>query len=202
MRAFTKLTSPAYRLLIDDIDTDQIIPARYLKVTSAEGLGTHLFADWRYLPDGSTNAEFELNREHQPRPQILIAGNNFGCGSSREHAPWALIDFGFKAIISTSFADIFRNNALKNGLLPVQLTRPDYSALLDFLAADCQASLTIDLLTQSVTWSADKPVCFPIDPFSKSCLVNGLDELGYLLERLSQIEQYEHRLAESRSGLK
>lgn len=194
MKKFTTLTSRAVLLPVNDIDTDQIIPARFLKVTDKAGLGASLFADWRYLPDGSPNPEFVLNKPESRGAQILVAGNNFGCGSSREHAPWALMGFGFQAIISTSFADIFRNNALKNGLLPITLKPADYETLAASLRQDPQVELTINLAEQTLTLPDGRSFCFPIDAFSKTCLLNGVDELGYLLSLEAQITDYEKNL--------
>lgn len=193
MNQFTKLTSRAVALPIDNIDTDQIVPARFLKVTDKAGLGAHLFADWRYAPDGSPRPGFILNRPEAQGAQILVAGDNFGCGSSREHAPWALIGFGFRAIISTSFADIFRNNALKNGLLPVVVDGETHRALFDLLTEIPDAELTIDLSAQTLSF-LDRSVVFPIDPFSKTCLLNGVDELGYIRSFEQAIAAYEARM--------
>jgi 3-isopropylmalate/(R)-2-methylmalate dehydratase small subunit len=190
MTQFTRLTSRVVALPVDNIDTDQIIPARFLKVTDKAGLGAHLFADWRYNPDGSPRPDFILNRPEAQGAQILLVGDNFGCGSSREHAPWALTGFGFRAIISTSFADIFRNNALKNGLLPVIVDAETHRALFDLVAEIPTVELTIDLAEQTLSF-LNKSVTFPIDPFSKTCLLNGMDELGYLLTFERQIAAYE-----------
>ena len=190
MTQFTRLTSRVVALPVDNIDTDQIIPARFLKVTDKAGLGAHLFADWRYNPDGSPRPDFILNRPEAQGAQILLVGDNFGCGSSREHAPWALTGFGFRAIISTYFADIFRNNALKNGLLPVIVDAETHRALFDLVAEIPTVELTIDLAGQTLSF-LNKSVTFPIDPFSKACLLNGMDELGYLLTFERQIAAYE-----------
>ena len=192
MNQFTKLTSRVVVLPVDNIDTDQIIPARFLKVTDKAGLGANLFADWRYAPDGSPRPDFVLNRPEAQGAQILLAVDNFGCGSSREHAPWALMAFGFRAVISTSFADIFRNNALKNGLLPVVVDAQTHRALFDLLEEIPRAELTIDLAAQTLSF-LDKAVTFPIDPFSKHCLLNGVDELGYILSFKKEIAAYEAR---------
>lgn len=197
MRAFGELTTYAYRLLEDDIDTDQIIPARFLKVTDSNGLGTALFADWRYLPDGRINPEFVLNQPMEHPANILVAGNNFGCGSSREHAPWALVGFGFRAVISTAFADIFRNNALKNGLLPLQLSVEDYQRLLAYLDEAEDAWLKIDLAGQQLVLADGQQLNFPIDPFSKTCLLEGVDQLGYLLQLEPLINTFEKRQTEN-----
>jgi 3-isopropylmalate/(R)-2-methylmalate dehydratase small subunit len=191
MAHFTTLTSRIVPLPVNDIDTDQIIPARFLKVTDKAGLGASLFSDWRYNPDGSPKADFVLNRPEVQGAQILLAGDNFGCGSSREHAPWALTGFGFRAVISTSFADIFRNNALKNGLLPVIVDAEVHHSLFDLTEEAPAATLTVDLATQSLILPDGRKVTFPIDGFSKSCLLNGVDELGYILGFEKQIVAYE-----------
>jgi 3-isopropylmalate/(R)-2-methylmalate dehydratase small subunit len=195
MNAFTHLTSHVVTLPVNDIDTDQIIPARYLKVTDKAGIGTNLFADWRYLPDGSPNPDFVLNRPESQGAQILLTGHNFGCGSSREHAPWALLGQGFRAVVSTSFADIFQNNALKNGVLPV-IVEPDvHAALIEQYRANPQLLLTVDLAEQSLVLPDGFKVSFPIDPFSKTCLLNGVDQLGYLLNLEPHITAYENTVS-------
>lgn len=191
MAQFTTLTSRVVPLPVNNIDTDQIIPARFLKATDKSGMGEHLFADWRYNADGTPKPDFVLNKPEYRGAQILLAGDNFGCGSSREHAPWALTGFGFRAVISTSFADIFRNNALKNGLLPVVVDAATHQTLLDVSAEIPQAQVTIDLATQTLTLPAGQRVSFPIDGFSKTCLLKGVDELGYLMGFEEQIERYE-----------
>jgi 3-isopropylmalate/(R)-2-methylmalate dehydratase small subunit len=180
-------------LAANDVDTDQIIPARFLKATDKAGMGGHLFADWRYLPDGGPRQEFVLNQPQYQGAQILLAGDNFGCGSSREHAPWALAGFGFRAVISTSFADIFRNNALKNGLLPIVVDAATHQMLFDLLEELPQAELTVDLASQTLALPTGQVVKFPIDGFSKACLLQGTDELGYLLSFDEQITAYENR---------
>ena len=172
---------------IDNIDTDQIIPARFLKTTSMEGLGDNLFLDWRYLADGSPNPDFALNQPAARGAQILVAGANFGCGSSREHAPWALTQYGFKAVISTSFADIFKGNALKNGLLPIVMPPDIHAELLKWPGI----TLKIDLAPQTVTLAGGRTVEFPIDPFAKYCLLEGVDELGYMMKQEPAIAAYE-----------
>jgi 3-isopropylmalate/(R)-2-methylmalate dehydratase small subunit len=191
MEPFTPFRSRVVILPVNDIDTDQIIPARFLKVTDKAGLGANLFHDWRYRQDGNLNPDFELNKPANQGAQILLVGDNFGCGSSREHAPWALQGFGFKTVISTSFADIFRNNALKNGLLPVQLNADQHQALLDLLAVDPDAWLEVDLASQNLVRPDGQKYHFPIDSFSRTCLLNGTDELGYLLGLEAQISAYE-----------
>jgi len=191
MNAFRSLTSKAILLPVDNIDTDQIIPARFLKTTHKEGLGKQLFADWRYQPDGSPKPDFPLNDVRFEGAQILVAGDNFGCGSSREHAPWALLDFGFRAVISTRFADIFRNNCLKNGLLPVEIDPQMHSELMGELRAAPDAPMTIDLERQQIALPNGKMATFPIDTFSKNRLLKGMDELDYLLSFEAQIAAYE-----------
>ncbi|MGC8880187.1 MAG: 3-isopropylmalate dehydratase small subunit [Anaerolineae bacterium] len=191
MQPFTRITSRVVALPIDNIDTDQIIPARFLKTISKEGLGQHLFADWRYNPDGSPKPDFPINQPEAREARILLVGDNFGCGSSREHAPWALIDFGFRAIISTSFADIFRNNALKNGLLPVVVDIDTHRQLFETAEADPSTVLTIDLAEQNLILPNGKQVHFPIDAFNKKCLLEGIDQLGYLLKQEPLIQAYE-----------
>lgn len=191
MNAFRRLTSKVILLPVDNVDTDQIIPARFLKTTHKEGLGKQLFADWRYEPDGSPKPDFALNAARFQGAQILVAGDNFGCGSSREHAPWALLDFGFRAVISTRFADIFRNNCLKNGLLPVEIDLQSHAELLDELRAMPETQLTIDLEAQQIVLPNGKTASFPIDTFSKNRLLKGMDELDYLLSFEAQIAVYE-----------
>jgi len=194
MAQFTTLTSRVVVLPVNDIDTDQIIPARFLKATDKKGMGDHLFADWRYNPDGSPKPDFVLNQKESQSAKILLAGDNFGCGSSREHAPWALIGFGFRAVISTSFADIFRNNALKNGLLPIIVDEATHKMLFDLIEEIPRAELTIDLATQTLILP-NGTVTFPIDPFNKTCLLNGVDELGYILGFEKEIAAFEAGLA-------
>jgi len=182
---FTTLTATYVVLLVDDVDTDQIIPARFLKTTDKRGLGTSLFADWRERPD------FPLDRPDAAGAQILVAGANFGCGSSREHAPWALVGWGLRAIVALSFADIFRQNALKNGLLPIAVDAALHRRLLEARAADPKARITVDVAGQTVGLVGGPAARFDIDPFAKECLVHGIDELGYLLARLPEIERHE-----------
>ncbi|MGB5195144.1 MAG: 3-isopropylmalate dehydratase small subunit [Polyangiales bacterium] len=193
MAKFTTLTSHAVPLPADNVDTDQIIPARFLKVTDKHGLGDSLFCDWRYLKDGSPNPDFVLNEPASQGAQILIAGDNFGSGSSREHAPWALVGWGFRAIISTSFADIFKSNSLKNGLLPVEVSPEVHRQLMQAVNLDRTTKITIDLPTQSVTGLGSLEATFPIDEFSKHCLLEGIDQLGYLLSFDEQITNYEQQ---------
>ncbi len=188
MKPFTKFESRLVPLPVDNVDTDQIIPARFLKTISKEGLGDQLFTDWRYDAAGRPKPDFILNQPRAKGAEILLAGDNFGCGSSREHAPWALRQFGFRAVISTSFADIFRGNALKNSLLPVVVPR-DVHAKLFALPED--ARVAIDLAAQTLTLPDGTAVEFPIDEFSKYCLLNGVDELGYILAQAEAIAAYE-----------
>jgi len=190
MTQFTTLTSRVIPLPVSDIDTDQIIPARFLKATDKSGMGAALFADWRYNPDGSPKPQFVLNNPRYQGCQILLAGDNFGCGSSREHAPWALTGFGLRAVISTSFADIFRSNALKNGLLPIVVEAATHKMLFDFVAEIPEATFSIDLASQTLSFPGGA-VTFPIDPFNKACLLNGVDELGYILGFEKEIRNYE-----------
>jgi 3-isopropylmalate/(R)-2-methylmalate dehydratase small subunit len=170
-----------------NVDTDQIVPARFLTTTSKEGLGKGLFADWRYLPDGSANPAFVLNQPASRGCEVLVAGRNFGCGSSREHAAWALLDYGIRAVISSEIADIFRSNALKNGLLPVTVDEPTASWLIEHPGAE----VTVDLESARLTLPTGLSVRFPIEAFARHCLLNGVDELGYLRSKLADIERYE-----------
>jgi len=172
----------------NNIDTDQIIPARFLKTTSKEGLDKNLFCDWRYNADGSEKPDFILNTPRGKGAEVLLAGDNFGCGSSREHAPWALTQFGFRAVISTSFADIFKQNALKNSLIPIVVS-PDVHAKLFALSED--AKVAVDLASQTLTLPDGQKVEFPVDSFSKTCLLEGIDELGWILKQAPAIEAYE-----------
>jgi 3-isopropylmalate/(R)-2-methylmalate dehydratase small subunit len=182
-----QITSKTVTLSIDNIDTDQIIPARFLKTISKAGLGDQLFYDWRYDASGAPKPDFILNTDAAKGAQILVAGDNFGCGSSREHAPWALTQFGFKAVVSTSFADIFKGNSLKNGLLPIVVPADIHAALL----ASPGAIVKIDLASQTLTMPDGTTVEFPIDAFSKHCLLEGVDELGYILKQDAAISAYE-----------
>jgi len=183
-----KFESRLISLPNNNIDTDQIIPARFLKTTSKEGLDKQLFYDWRYDETGNPKPDFILNQPRAKGAQVLLAGDNFGCGSSREHAPWALTQFGFKAVISTSFADIFKQNSLKNSLLPIVVS-PEVHA--ELFVLDPEAKVTIDLATQTLTLPTGKSVQFAVDEFAKHCLLNGVDELGYILQSESAIAGYE-----------
>ncbi len=191
MEPFRKLTSRLVPLPNENVDTDQITPARFLKTTSKEGLGKILFHDWRYDSSGNPKPDFVLNQPECKGAAILLAGNNFGCGSSREHAPWALLDFGFRAIISTAFADIFHNNCLKNGILPVRVDKTIHSRLFDLRNTNAEVQVTIDLESQALVLPGGEGVQFPVDPFSRTCLLAGIDELGYLLKHRDQIASYE-----------
>ncbi len=190
MAQFTSLTSRVVSLPNTDVDTDQIIPAQFLKVTDKNGLADALFFNWRYNDDKSPKADFVLNRPESQGAQILLAGDNFGCGSSREHAPWALTSYGFRAVISTSFADIFRNNSLKNGLIPVIVDPQTHQMLFDLLEEVPSTELTVDLATQTLSFPHGS-VTFPIDPFNKACLLNGVDELGYIMSFEKEIAAFE-----------
>jgi len=191
MASFTKLTSHAVVITAENIDTDQIIPARFLKVIDKDGLGKSLFCDWRYQADGSDKPDFPLNFPASKGAQILLAGDNFGCGSSREHAPWALVGWGFRAVVSTSFADIFKGNSLKNGLLPVVVSPEIYQQLLAAQKADPKAQITIDLTEKRLTLPDGTTTSFPVDPFAQHCLLNGIDQLGYILSFDDKIKAYE-----------
>ena len=191
MEPVTTLTSRAALLLLDDVDTDQIIPARFLTTTARTGLGAALFADWRFDAAGKSRPEFTLNQPESAGARILVSGRNFGCGSSREHAPWALVDYGFKAVIATSFADIFRGNALKNGLLPIEISEADHGTLVAQLRRDKERPLVIDLASQTVKLPDGGSSTFPIDPFAKRCLLDGVDQLGFLLSGEAEIAAYE-----------
>jgi 3-isopropylmalate/(R)-2-methylmalate dehydratase small subunit len=191
MEAFVSITSRTAVLPRPDVDTDQIIPARFLRTTTKAGLGKELFADWRYLADGKPNPDFVLNKPESAGCSVLVAGDNFGCGSSREHAPWALTDFGIRAVVSTSFADIFRSNALKNGLVPVVVDE----GTLQWLIANPGATVTVDLTTSSLKLPDGRSVPFPIEPFARYCLMQGVDQLGYLLSKNAEITAYEQRHA-------
>ncbi|HZD72422.1 MAG TPA: 3-isopropylmalate dehydratase small subunit [Actinomycetota bacterium] len=191
MEPFGSVSSRVVPLLADNVDTDQIIPARFLKTTGKTGLGDALFSDWRYHADGSPRDDFVLNRSGMRGRRILLAGDNFGAGSSREHAPWALIGYGFRVVLSTSFADIFRNNALKNGLLPVELPAAAHTSVVALLEADPDAELTVDLERCTVTLPGGETVGFEVDPFSRQMLLEGTDELGFLLAQSDAVAAYE-----------
>ena len=191
MKPFTNFESRIVPLPINDVDTDQIIPARFLKTISKQGLDQQLFYDWRYDGQGRPKPDFILNQPRAKGAEVLLAGDNFGCGSSREHAPWALTQFGFRAVISTSFADIFRGNALKNSLLPIVVPADVHQALFAAIEKDADARVKIDLAAQKLTLPDGRTVEFPVDAFSKQCLLDGVDELGYILKRDAAIAAFE-----------
>jgi 3-isopropylmalate/(R)-2-methylmalate dehydratase small subunit len=191
MNAAMTFRSRLVPLPMNNVDTDQIIPARFLKTISKQGLDKQLFNDWRYDQQGHPKPDFILNQPRVKGAQILLAGDNFGCGSSREHAPWALTQFGFRAVISTSFADIFKQNSLKNALLPVVVPADVHAALFAMVEGDPDTEVTVDLATQSVVLADGRKVEFPIDPFSKHCLLEGVDELGYILKNEAAIAAFE-----------
>ncbi len=199
MEKFDKLTGVAAPLPIINIDTDMIIPKQYLKTIKRTGLGTGLFSEMRYKEDGSKNDEFVLNKEAYNKANILIAGDNFGCGSSREHAPWALLDFGIRCVISTSFADIFYNNCFKNGILPIVVSQEELDKLMDDAERGANATLSVDLEAQEIKGPDGGTICFEIDPFRKHCLLNGLDDIGLTMEKSDAIKAFENNLKESRS---
>ena len=184
-------------LAINNVDTDQIIPARFLKTISKQGLDKQLFNDWRYDAQGNPKPDFILNQPGVRGAQILLAGDNFGCGSSREHAPWALTQFGFRAVISTSFADIFKQNSLKNALLPIVVPADIHASLFALVDRDPDTEVTVDLAAQTLTLPDGRKVEFPIDPFSRHCLLEGVDELGYILKQEAAIAAYEARRVDS-----
>ena len=198
MEKFTKLTGVAAPLPIVNIDTDMIIPKQYLKTIARTGLGKGLFSEMRYNEDGSENPNFVLNQPAYRKAQILVAEDNFGCGSSREHAPWALLDYGIRCVISTSFADIFYNNCFKNGILPIKVSESDLEKLMDDARRGANATLTVDLAAQEIRGPDGGSVKFEIDPFRKHCLLNGLDDIGLTMQKASSIDAYEAKLAQSR----
>lgn len=189
-RPFRTVQSRTVVLPMDNVDTDQIIPARFLKVTTREGLGENLFADWRYDPQGNPRPEFILNQPEAKGAQILVVGENFGCGSSREHAPWALVDYGFRAVIGRSLADIFKANSLKNGLLPVVVDGETHGVLMDAPGVE----VTVDLEAQTLILPDRGPVSFPVDAFARYCLLNAMDELEFLMGQEESIAAYEESL--------
>jgi 3-isopropylmalate/(R)-2-methylmalate dehydratase small subunit len=193
MKPFTDFESRLVPLPINDVDTDQIIPARFLKTTSKEGLDANLFYDWRYDAAGNPKPDFILNQPQWRGAQILLAGDNFGCGSSREHAPWALTQFGFRAVISTSFADIFKQNSLKNSLLPIVVPADAHKELFALIEKDPNIRVRVDLAAQKLILPDGRAVEFPIDAFSKTCLLEGIDELGYILKQEPAIAAFEAR---------
>ena len=189
--SFQAFTSRIVVLPVDNVDTDQIIPARFLKTTTKVGLDKQLFYDWRYDASGNPKPDFVLNEPRSKGAAVLLAGDNFGCGSSREHAPWALTQFGFRAVISTSFADIFKNNSLKNGLLPVVVAKDVHAKLFERLQQEPEAEVRVDLAAQTLTLPDGSAVTFTVDPFARHCLLEGIDELGYILQHEAAIAEYE-----------
>ena len=198
MEKFNKLTGVAAPLPVVNVDTDMIIPKDYLKTIKRTGLGTGLFAEARYFEDGSVNPDFVLNKPAYQNAKILVAGDNFGCGSSREHAPWALLDFGIRCIISTSFADIFYNNCFKNGILPVVVSPEDLEKLMDDASRGSNAVLTVDLEAQQISGPDGGTITFDIDAFRRHCLLNGLDDIGLTLAKEASIVGYEKTLTTAR----
>lgn len=189
MQALTTITSRTVVLPSTDVDTDQIIPARFLTTTSRDGLGGGLFCDWRFNADGSEKPDFILNRPEAEDCTVLVAGRNFGCGSSREHAPWALLDYGIRAVISTEIADIFRSNSLKNGLVPIVIDEESHQWLLDNPGAE----VTVDVARSVVILPEGQEISYPIDQFARYCLLEGVDQLGFLQNHLAQIQEYEEK---------
>ena len=189
MEPIRQIRSRTVALPSTNIDTDQIIPARFLRTTTREGLGEHLFSEWRYTPDGKPRPGFVLNTQASAGCTVLVAGRNFGCGSSREHAPWALLDYGFRAVVSSEIADIFRNNSLKNGLLPVVVDETTLAWLLEHPGE----TVTIDVASGVLTLADGRSAPFPLDGFERYCLLNGVDELGFLLSKQTEIEAFERR---------
>ncbi|MBJ7879590.1 3-isopropylmalate dehydratase small subunit [Gelidibacter salicanalis] len=194
MEKFKTLTATAVPLDIENVDTDQIIPARFLKATNRDGFGENAFRDWRFQKDGTVNIDFVLNQPQYDGP-ILVAGDNFGCGSSREHAAWALTDYGFKVIVSSFFADIFKGNALNNGLLPVQVSPEFLKVLMTTIKANPKTKITVDLVAQTIGIASTNHVeSFEIDAYKKTCMINGYDDIDYLLSKKDTIEQFEKTL--------
>ncbi|KRD50011.1 MULTISPECIES: 3-isopropylmalate dehydratase small subunit [Sinorhizobium/Ensifer group] len=198
MEKFVKLTGVAAPLPVVNIDTDMIIPKDYLKTIKRTGLGKGLFAEARYNEDGSVNPDFVLNKPAYQNAKILVAGDNFGCGSSREHAPWALLDFGIRCVISTSFADIFYNNCFKNGILPIVVSQADLDKLMDDASRGSNAILSVDLESQEITGPDGGSVKFEVDAFKRHCLLNGLDDIGLTLEKATAIDSFEKTVGASR----
>jgi len=191
MKTITSFSSICIPILQNNIDTDQIIPSRYLKAIDKASVVEGLFADWRFKPDGTINKDFIFNKPEYKDAKIILAGDNFGCGSSREHAPWALIGWGIQAVISTSFGDIFKNNSLKNGLLPIKVSEENHQSLFDLTEEVPYAEITVDLKSQSVVLPGGESFEFDIDPFAKKCLLSGMDQLEYILSFEEQISQFE-----------
>jgi 3-isopropylmalate/(R)-2-methylmalate dehydratase small subunit len=195
MQPFTKLTSVAAPMRVINVDTDMIIPKQYLKTIKRTGLGTALFSEMRYDDKGKENPDFVLNKPAYRKANILVAGDNFGCGSSREHAPWALLDFGIRCVISTSFADIFYNNCFKNGILPIQVTPEELEKLLEDADRGANATLSVDLEAQTIHRPDGGEIKFDIDPFRKHCLMNGLDDIGLTMQKVKKLDSFEKKLA-------
>jgi 3-isopropylmalate/(R)-2-methylmalate dehydratase small subunit len=198
LEKFETLTGIAAPMPIVNVDTDMIIPKQYLKTIKRTGLGSALFSEMRYNDDGSENPDFVLNQPAYRNAQIIVAGDNFGCGSSREHAPWALHDYGIRCVISTSFADIFYNNCFKNGMLPIQVSEDDLEKLMDDAERGANATLTVDLENQVIKGPDGGTISFDIDPFRKHCLLNGLDDIGLTMEKATMIDTFEGQMADSR----
>ena len=201
MDKFDKLTSVAAPLPLINVDTDMIIPKQYLKTIKRTGLGTALFSEMRYLDDGADNSDFVLNKEAYKAAKIIVAGDNFGCGSSREHAPWALLDFGIKCVIAPSFADIFYNNCFKNGILPISLPQDQVDLLMADAENGSNSTLTVDLESQEISRPDGSSIPFDIDPFRKHCLLNGLDDIGLTFEKVDSIDSYEQKIKQERTWL-
>ncbi len=201
MEKFNTLTGVAAPMNLINVDTDMIIPKQYLKTIKRSGLGQHLFAEMRFNEDGSEKPEFVLNKPAYREASILVAGDNFGCGSSREHAPWAILDFGIRCVISTSFADIFYNNCFKNGILPIKVSKEDLDKLMDDAERGANATLTVDLENQVITGPDGGEVKFDVDEFKKHCLINGLDDIGLTMQEKSKIDTYENEQLSSRPWL-
>ena len=201
MQKFTTLTGVAAPLEMINVDTDMIIPKQFLKTIKRTGLGSALFHEMRYGEDGGENPDFVLNRPAYRKAQVLVTGENFGCGSSREHAPWALLDFGIRCVIAPSFADIFYNNCFKNGILPIALPQVEVDKLMDDARRGANATITVDLEAQEIRGPDGGVIRFDIDPHRKHCLLNGLDDIGLTLEKAAAIESYEHQQAQSRPWL-
>jgi 3-isopropylmalate/(R)-2-methylmalate dehydratase small subunit len=194
MQPFRKLTSVAAPMRVVNVDTDMIIPKQYLKTIKRTGLGSALFSEMRYDEQGKENPDFVLNKPAYRKAEILVAGDNFGCGSSREHAPWALLDFGIRCVISTSFADIFYNNSFKNGILPIKVSQADLDKLFEDADRGANATLTIDLETQTIQGPDGGTIHFEIDPFRKHCLLNGLDDIGLTMQKAKKLDGFEKKL--------
>ena len=201
MEKFHSLTGVAAPMNKINVDTDMIIPKQFLKTIVRAGLGKHLFDEMRYDRAGNEIQDFVLNRSAYRNAQILVAGDNFGCGSSREHAPWALLDFGIRCVISTSFADIFYNNCFKNGILPVKVSKEDLDTLMDNAERGANATLTVNLVSQTISGPDGDEISFEIDTFKKHCLINGLDDIGLSMEKKDQIESYEDKIKTSQPWL-